>query len=133
MLVAFMLSVAVPAYSSNAKLFVTPFAFAVSVAVCVNLTGDTAAENPTLVALPGTVTELGTLTAPLLLERLTFIPPLRAAEVSVTVQASELVPTIEALAHERVLNVGTVAEEAAFSCSTKLFATPFTVAVSVAD
>ena len=57
MLVAFTLSVAVPAYSVSAKLFVTPFAFAVSVAVCVSLTGDTAAVNPMLVALPGTRSE----------------------------------------------------------------------------
>jgi hypothetical protein len=44
--------------------------------------------NPALVAFAGTVTVLGTVTAELLLDRLTLMPPLGAAAVSVTVHAS---------------------------------------------
>jgi len=124
---------AIAGFSCRVKLFVTPLAFAVSVADCVVLTADTVAVNPTLVALPGTVTELGTFTAPLLVERVTLIPPLGAAALNVTVQASEPAPFIEELAHERVLKVGTIATEEAFSCREKVFATPFNVAMSATD
>ena len=80
---------------------------------CEELTADTVAVNPTLVALAGTVTELGTFTAPLLLERFTLIPPLGAAALNVTVQVSDPAPVIEALAQERALNVGKGVPESA--------------------
>ena len=62
--------------------------------------------NPALVALAGTVTDAGTVTAVLLLERLTVSPPLPAAAFRVTVQASLPAPVIEALPQESALNAG---------------------------
>jgi hypothetical protein len=55
------------------------------------------AEKATLVALAGTVTVAGTVTAALLLERLTLSPPLPAAVLRFTVQASLPDPVIETL------------------------------------
>ena len=55
------------------------------------------AEKATLLALAGTVTVAGTATAALLLERLTLSPPLPAAVLRFTVQASLPVPVIETL------------------------------------
>ena len=48
----------------------------------------TVAENPALVALAGTFTVAGTETTPSLLDRVTLWPPLGAAALRVTVQAS---------------------------------------------
>jgi hypothetical protein len=111
------------AFSCRAKVFATPFNVAMSATDCDELTDDTVAVNPTLVALPGTVTEPGTFTALLLLARFTLIPPLGAAAVSVTVHASEPAPVIEALVHERALNVGKVLPESApLPCSLILVA-----------
>jgi hypothetical protein len=81
---------------------------AVSVTAWAVLTDDTAALNPELIALAGTVTVVGTVTAPLLLDRLTLSPPLGAAPLSVTVHASVTDPVIDALLQERVLNVATL-------------------------
>ena len=55
------------------------------------------AEKATLVALAGTVTVAGTVTAALLLDRRTLSPPLPAAVLRFTVQASLPVPVIETL------------------------------------
>lgn len=63
-------------------------ALAVMFAVCAVATEETVAENPALFAFAGTVTELGTLTAALLLDSLTLNPPVDAGAVSVTVHAS---------------------------------------------
>jgi hypothetical protein len=60
--------------------------------------------NPALVALAGTVTVAGTVTAVLLLDRLTLRPPLAAAAFSVTVQASLPAPVIDALPQDSALN-----------------------------
>ena len=62
------------------------------------------AQNPTEVALAGTVTALGTETTPLLLDRLTASPPLGAAPFSVTVQESAPDAVIVALVHDIALN-----------------------------
>ena len=56
--------------------------------VCAVVTDPTVAVKAALVALAGTVTEAGTVTATLLLDRLTAKPPAGAAAVNVTVQAS---------------------------------------------
>ena len=53
--------------------------------------------NPALVALAGTTTVAGTVTAALLLVRPTLKPPLPAAALSVTVQVSLPEPVIDAL------------------------------------
>jgi hypothetical protein len=63
------------------------------------------AEKAALVALAGTVTVAGRVTAGLLLERLTLSPPLPAAALRVTVQASVPDPVIEALVQKSALSV----------------------------
>ena len=62
------------------------------------------AQNPTEVALAGTVTALGTETTPLLLDRLTASPPLGAAPFSVTVQESAPDAVIVVFVHDIALN-----------------------------
>ena len=54
-----------------------------------------------------TVTEAGTMTAELLLARLTMTPPLTAAAFSVTVQLSVPTPVIDPLLQLSALNTGT--------------------------
>ena len=88
---------------------VVPPAAAVRVAVSEELTVVTVAVKPALLAPAGTVTEVGTLTAELLLERLAASPPEPAAAVSVTVQASLPAPVIEPLPQLNALNVPAVA------------------------
>src|SRR5690348_1852063 len=80
-LVVASVSPGVPLPTLIAKLFVTPPACAVSVAVCELVTVETTAANPALLAPAGTVTELGTTTALLLLPSATVRPPLGAAPV----------------------------------------------------
>jgi len=60
--------------------------------------------NPVLAAPAGTVTVLGTVTAELLLVRFTIIPPLGAAAVSVTVQASVPDPVMAPLLQDSAPN-----------------------------
>ena len=103
-LAALTLSVGMAAFNCRAKLFETPPALAVSVTACAELTEETVAVNPALVAFAGTVTVAGTVTAALLLARLTTKAPLAAAAVKVTVQASVPAPVIEVLLHEIALN-----------------------------
>ena len=63
--------------------------------------------NPTLVALAGTITDAGTVTAGLLLDRFTCMPPSAAAVLKIKVQASVPDPVIEPLLQEKELNTGT--------------------------
>ena len=65
-----------------------PPALAVNVAACAVVTDETEAVNAALVALAATVTVAGTLTAALLLDRLTLNPPLGATALSDIVPAS---------------------------------------------
>lgn len=92
---------------------------AISVAVCVELTAETVAENPALAAFAGTITLAGTATAVLLLARLTLSPPVGAAAAKVTVQASDPEPAMEPAAHETALTAG-VATPAALMFTTRL-------------
>jgi hypothetical protein len=69
------------------------------------LTDDAVAVNPALVAPAGTVTADGTVTALLLLARLTARPPLPAAAFSVTVQVSAADPNRALLAQLNELKV----------------------------
>jgi hypothetical protein len=103
-LVALMLSAAVLAFSCRAKVLETLPAVAVKVAACAVVTDETVAVNAALVAFAATVTVAGTATAALLLERLTLCPPLGAAPLSVTVQASVPDPVIDALPQVSALN-----------------------------
>ncbi|MFZ0745989.1 MAG: hypothetical protein WAM85_16380 [Terracidiphilus sp.] len=88
----------------------TLFADAVSVTDCAELTDETFAVKLAVVAFAATVTVAGTVTAALLLARLTLTPPLPAAALNVTVQASVPDPVIEPLLHKTELSVGGAAE-----------------------
>ena len=99
------LKVGVQAFNCKAKLLLTEFAEAVRVAVWAEVTAEMPAANVVLVVLAGTVTEVGTTTAALLLDKLTLRPPLGAAELSVTVQASDAAPVMDALLHESAVSV----------------------------
>jgi hypothetical protein len=99
------LSSGVEAFSSTAKVLETVPEVAVKVAACAVATEAMVAEKAALVALAGTVTVAGSVTAASLLERLTFSPPLPAAALRVTVQASVPEPVIEPLEQESALSV----------------------------
>ncbi len=90
----------------RANVSFVPFSLDVSVAVCADVTADTVAVNPAVVALAATVTDVGTLTAALLLARPTAMPPLGATAAKVTVQASVPLPVTEVLAQESPLSAG---------------------------
>ena len=60
--------------------------------------------NPAVVAFAGTVTVAGTVTAALLLDRLTLSPPLGAAALSLTVQASVPDPVMDPPLQESAFN-----------------------------
>lgn len=107
--VELMPSVGVPAFNCNAKVLVELEALAVSVTAWLELKEATVAENPTLIALAGTVTEAGSVTAPALLERLTPSPPLPAAALNVTVQASVPAPVMVPLLQVNEFNPGALA------------------------
>ncbi|MFZ0745072.1 MAG: hypothetical protein WAM85_11740 [Terracidiphilus sp.] len=108
-LVALMLNVGVPELNSTANVSVTPPALAVSVTACEVLNDETVAVNPTLVALAGTVTVAGTAITELLLDKLTLNPPLPAAALNATVQASVPAPVIDPLVQVSALNTGAAA------------------------
>jgi hypothetical protein len=103
-LAGLIVNVAAAAFNCRAKVLETLPALAVSVTACAVVTDDTVAVNPALVAFAATVTEAGTVTAALLLARLTVKPPVPAAALSVTVQLSLPAPVIDALLQERALN-----------------------------
>ena len=96
--------VAVAAPNVKLKLSETPSALPFKVTVWAARTDDTVAVNAALVAFAGTVTLAGTVTAVLLLDRLTTSPPLAADAFSVTVQASVPDPVMEPLLQEMPLN-----------------------------
>lgn len=98
-LVALRLSVGVTAFSCKTKVLEAPFVDAVNVTDCAELTDETFAVKLAVVALAATVTVAGTVTTVLLLERLTLCPPVPAAELNVTVQASVPEPVMELLVH----------------------------------
>lgn len=105
-LAALILSVGTAACSCKVKLLETLPEVAVKVTVCPMATDETAAVKPTLAALAGTITDAGTVTADLLLDRLTFKPPLGAAVLKVRVQGSVPDPVIKPLLHETEFNTG---------------------------
>ena len=100
-----MLRVGAEGESCRAKVFETPPAVAVSVTVCAVLNEDTVAAKGALVAPAATVMALGADTELLLLETLTFTPPLGAAPLSVGVQVTLPGPVIVALLQVNELNV----------------------------
>jgi hypothetical protein len=104
-LVALKLSIGTAAFSCKAKVSVMPPALAPSVTALAVVTDDAVAVNVALVAPAATVTEAGTVTALLLLDKSTVIPPLPAAVLSVTEQESVPEPVKDALVQESALNV----------------------------
>jgi hypothetical protein len=64
--------------------------------------------KPALVDPAVTVTEAGTVTEPLVLDSVTACPPVGAAAVRVTVQASVPAPVMEELVQERAFSVPAV-------------------------
>ena len=76
------------------------------VAVCDELTDATAAVKLALVKDAAIVTEAGTVTAELLLAKVTASPPVGAAAVKLTVHASDPAPAIEGVLHDTVLTAG---------------------------
>ncbi len=103
-LVALMLSVGTAAFNCRANVWETLPELAVKVTVCAVVTEDTVAVNAALVAFAGTVTVAGTDTAALLLDKFTVRPPLGAAALSVTVQASVPDPVMDVLPQESALS-----------------------------
>src|ERR1700677_4717513 len=87
-LAGLIVNVDTPAFSCKAKLLETLPALAVRVTACADVTDDTVAVTAALVAFAGTITVAGTVTAALLLARLTVRPPITGAAVNVTVQLS---------------------------------------------
>ena len=106
MVVALTLSVGTSAPSDRAKVFATLPALAVRVAVCAVLTEETVAVKLAVVEPAATVTVAGTVTALLLLARLTLKPPVPAAAFRVTVQLSLPAAVMEPLAQLSALSMG---------------------------
>ena len=102
-------NVGTAAFSCSVKLLETLPALAVSVTACAVVTDDTVAVNPALLALAGTTTVAGTVTAALLLVRPTLKPPLPVAAVSVTVQLSLPDPVMDALLQDSALKAAAAA------------------------
>jgi hypothetical protein len=94
-------------FNCTPKVWVTPFALAVSVTVVEALTEETVAAKLAVVAPGATVTEAGTTIAALLLARPTVNPPVVAATFSVTVQLSVPAPAKDPLLQLSALNTGT--------------------------
>jgi hypothetical protein len=65
--------------------------------------------------LAGTITVAGTVTAALLLDRLTTRPPLGAAVFSVTVQASVPAPVMDPMLQVKALNAAAAVAASLFS------------------
>jgi hypothetical protein len=105
-----MVNVGTAACSCKAKLLETLPALAVRATAWADATDSTLAMNPTMLALAGTINMAGTVTAALLLARLTAWPPLPAGVISVTVQGSLPDPVMNALLQANAL---TATEEAA--------------------
>ena len=77
-------------------------AVAVRVAVCEVETAATDAENVADEEPEAIITEVGTVTELLLLERLTAMPPVGAAAVKLTVHALVAAPVMDPLAHVKL-------------------------------
>jgi hypothetical protein len=106
MLVALMLSVGRPVFSCRPKVLATLLALAVTVAVCVVLNVETVAIKLAEVAPAATVKLAGTVTAELLLARLTVKPAVGAAMFSETLQLSVPAVVIDPLVQAKALKVG---------------------------
>lgn len=89
--------------NSIENVFETPAKLAVKIAGCAEFTAAMVAVKPALVEFAGTMTETGTAADASLLERFTVDPPLGAAALKVTVQASVPAPVIDPLVQASAL------------------------------
>ncbi len=94
--------------TANEKVFETPPALAVRMAVCAVVTATVVAVKPTLEAAAGTVTVAGTLTLVFPLASATGTPPAAAAPLSVTVQAATPGEATLAGVQDNPLRMGTI-------------------------
>lgn len=101
------LRVGTDAANCTAKLCAALPALAVSVTFCAEVTEEIVAVKPAVLAPAGTFTDAGTVTALLLLARLTVNPPEAAAAFNVTTQLSVPAPVIEPLVQLRAESTGT--------------------------
>lgn len=101
--VGLMPSVALAAFNCREKAFELPFAFAVRVAVWAVPTDDTVAAKLAVAAPGATVTAAGSVTAALVLDRVTTCPPFGAGAFKLTLQASVVAPVMDALLQESAL------------------------------
>jgi hypothetical protein len=101
---ALTLSVGIAAFNCIAKDADAPPEVAERVAVCAEVTDETAAVNDALAEPAGTITEAGTVTMLLLLARLTLAPPLAAAAFRVAVQTLEPEPVNDAASQDSPLS-----------------------------
>ena len=108
MLPGSMLSVAVAGFNCRTNTLEMLLAFAITLAVCVELTEATVVVNPVWDAPTATVTEAGTLTAGLSLDRATTTLVV-ARSVRYTEHAFVPDPVIEVLPQETALRVGALA------------------------
>jgi hypothetical protein len=106
MLLALTLRVGTAAFNWRAKVFDALLVLAVSVTDSAELTEAIVAEKLAVVEPAATVTEAGTVTEELLLARFTAKPPLAAAALSVTVQASVPAPVIDELVQVSAVSAG---------------------------
>lgn len=100
------LNICVSESNCRARLFETARWLAVSVTAWLAEAHCEVTVNAALVAFSGTVTDAGTVTDELLLDSLTLSPPLGAAALSVTAQASVPCPAKDALLQVNPLNAG---------------------------
>lgn len=107
MLVALMVSPTAPTFNCRAKLCEIPPAVAMRATDWAVLTAETVTVKLALLRPTGTVTVAGTVTALLLLDRLTANPPFGAAAFSVAVQRSVPAPVIDPMAQLSALSTGT--------------------------
>lgn len=100
------LSVGTTAFNLIAKARGTPPTLAESVAVCVVATDETVAEKVALFAPEATVTDDGTVTAALVLDRVTAYPLPAAEALMVAVQLSAPDPVKDEVVHVKAVSVG---------------------------
>ena len=110
MLPGLMLSVAMAGFNCRTNTLEMPLAFPITLAVCVELTEATVVVNPVWDAPAATVTEAGTLTVGLSLDRVTTTLVV-VGLVRYTEHAFVPAPVIEVLPQETALRVGVVAAD----------------------
>jgi len=115
------------ATSVRVAVFEAPFRVAVMVADCVVVTVPTVAVKVVEVLVAGTVTDAGTVSAGLLLESATALPPVGAASLRVTVQVVAA-PELTLLG----LHAKTETTAGSIKLNVVLCEAPFKVAVTIA-